>query len=243
MAELADVDVNASMDDRWEFNEEVARVFDEMLARSIPQYQAMRDTVFRLGSRFVRPGTIVLDLGCSRGEALAPFVQAFADTASFVGCEVSPPMVAACRDRFSTDVAAGRVSIVELDLRERFPIVGGASVVLSVLTLQFVPVNYRQQILARAYDALVPGGALLLVEKVLGSSAPIDQLMVDEYHADKRRAGYTEEEVERKRLSLEGVLVPLTARWNEEILAGAGFREVDCFWRWMNFAGWLALKA
>jgi 4-aminobutyrate aminotransferase/(S)-3-amino-2-methylpropionate transaminase len=39
------------------------------------------------------------------------------------------------------------------------------------------------------------------------------------------------------------VLVPLTARWNEEALLSAGFREVDSFWRWMNFAGWVAVKA
>lgn len=54
--------------------------------------------------------------------------------------------------------------------------------------------------------------------------------------------GYTQEEIRRKRLALEGVLVPVTAKWNEELLHNAGFRQVDCFWRWMNFAGWIALK-
>ena len=58
----------------------------------------------------------------------------------------------------------------------------------------------------------------------------------------KRENGYTEEEIQRKRLSLEGALVPLTARMNEDMLRGAGFHEVDCFWRWMNFAGWIAVK-
>ena len=42
--------------------------------------------------------------------------------------------------------------------------------------------------------------------------------------------------------SLEGVLVPVTASWNEELLAKAGFKQIDCFWRWMNFAGWIAIK-
>jgi hypothetical protein len=38
------------------------------------------------------------------------------------------------------------------------------------------------------------------------------------------------------------VLVPVTARWNEELLASAGFRQVDAFWRYMNFVGWIAIK-
>src|SRR5262249_48396189 len=70
----------------------------------------------------------------------------------------------------------------------------------------------------------------------------IDGLMVDLYYRLKRENGYTREEIDRKRFALEGVLVPVTARWNEELLRGAGFRQVDYFWRWMNFAGWIAVK-
>lgn len=43
-------------------------------------------------------------------------------------------------------------------------------------------------------------------------------------------------------MDLKGVLVPLTAKWNEMMLHEAGFRYVDSFWRWMNFAGWIAIK-
>jgi hypothetical protein len=68
------------------------------------------------------------------------------------------------------------------------------------------------------------------------------RMMVHEYYGMKAQNGYTQEQIERKRLSLEGVLVPVTARWNEEMLAAAGFTQIDCFWRWMNFAGWIAIK-
>jgi tRNA (cmo5U34)-methyltransferase len=62
------------------------------------------------------------------------------------------------------------------------------------------------------------------------------------YHALKAAHGYTEEQIERKRLALEGVLVPVTARWNEDLLREVGFNQVECFWRWCNFAGWIAIK-
>jgi len=34
----------------------------------------------------------------------------------------------------------------------------------------------------------------------------------------------------------------VTARWNVELLRAAGFSDVDCVWRWHNFAAWLALR-
>lgn len=42
--------------------------------------------------------------------------------------------------------------------------------------------------------------------------------------------------LERKRKSLEGVLVPITSKWNEELLRSCRFR-VELFWRCLNFAG------
>jgi tRNA (cmo5U34)-methyltransferase len=58
----------------------------------------------------------------------------------------------------------------------------------------------------------------------------------------KGRNGYTEEEINSKRIALEGVLVPVTANWNEQLLRDAGFTQVECFWRNLNFAGWIAIK-
>lgn len=83
---------------------------------------------------------------------------------------------------------------------------------------------------------------LILVEKILGASAEIDEKLVQLYYSLKAQNGYSPYEIERKKLSLEGVLVPVTAKWNEELLHNAGFSQVDCFWRWMNFAGWIAIK-
>lgn len=52
----------------------------------------------------------------------------------------------------------------------------------------------------------------------------------------------TEEQINAKRKSLEGVLVPITAKWNEDLLKNAGFKSIDCFYRYLNFSGWIAVK-
>lgn len=258
-AERRDVDATSSMPDgRWAFNAQVADVFDEMLERSIPQYDVMRQAVHDVAVRFIHGGLraddvpdVVIDLGTSRGESIAALLSSYGARCRFVCVETSPPMREAFERRFHDWMNAGVVELRGTDLRTSFPYApsaGGelprvASVVLSILTLMFVPINHRQRLLQQAHDVLKPGGALIVVEKVLGSGARIDHLMVETYHWMKARNGYSPEEIDRKALALEGVQVPVTAAWNVEMLLGAGFAEVDCFWRWMNFAGFVAIKA
>jgi tRNA (cmo5U34)-methyltransferase len=158
-----------------------------------------------------------------------------------VGIEVSPPMLEACRSRFSGLIDCGVVDIKDFDLRSGYPPVK-ASVTQCVLTLIFVPIQHRLRILRDIYKSTLPGGALLVVEKILGATADIDDVMVRQYHDLKHDNGYSRDDIERKRLALEGVQIPVTAAWNEDSIKSAGFRQVDCVWRWMNFAGWLAIK-
>ena len=217
-------------------------MFDDMLQRSIPQYNAMRLVTFEVGRRFVQPGTAIIDMGCSRGQALLPFVSQFGEANDYIGLEISEPMIDAARQYFAYHPHGNRVTIQSADLRRDFPGVT-SSVVLAVLTLQFTPIEYRQQIVRRVYESLAPGGAFILVEKVLGATAKIDDAFVELFLNIKRENGYSDSQIDRKRMSLEGVLVPVTAHWNEELLRQEGFTSVDCFWRHLNFAGWVAVKS
>jgi tRNA (cmo5U34)-methyltransferase len=228
-------------DQRWQFDEDVASVFDDMLERSIPAYREMRRLVYEAGRRFVGPGGHVVDLGCSRGEALAPLVARFGDSIRCTAIETSAPMLEAVRERFEPEIAAGTMNVLDLDLRSAYPEVR-ATLTLSVLTLQFVPIDHRHRVVQDVYDHTAPGGAFVLVEKLIGGSSLFNGLFAEIYRDHKRASGYSDEAIDRKRLSLEGVLVPVTADWNEDMLRRAGFAEIECFWRWANFAGWIAIK-
>lgn len=222
----------------WAFDASVAGVFDNMLARSIPQHDVMRAAVADIACRALPEGGTVLDLGCSRGGAIAAIVERRPD-GRYTRLEISEPMLDAARERFS---GLQNVTVAPHDLRAGIPDGEPVDVILAVLTLQFTPIEYRHKILRSIHGRLKPGGTLILVEKVIGATAGLDSLMIDLYYDMKRANGYSDEAIERKRLSLEGVLVPLTARWNVDAVHEAGFSEVDCFWRWMNFGGWVALR-
>lgn len=223
---------------RWEFDADVTAVFDNMLERSIPQYQTMRELVKRIGMKFAKIGSYIVDIGCSNGNAIAPFVNTFGDEAHYMCIDVSEPMLEKCRERYDR---MGCVEVIRHDLKEGLPKIS-ASLVLGILTVQFTPIEHRQKIIQSIYDRLTEGGAFIFVEKVLGNTFEIDELLVNEYYRIKSENCYTEEQIQSKRKSLEGVLVPITAKWNEDLLRDAGFRQIDCFWRCLNFAGWVAIK-
>jgi len=227
---------------KWEFDQEVTDCFEEMLERSIPAYADMRDLVTRIGKRYVKRKTAIVDLGCSTGEAINPFIKAFGALNQYKLYDVSQPMLEKARERYKGWMKEGLLDVQELDIRNGLPKNIYASLILSVLTLQFTPIEYRQKIISSIYDSLEPGGALILVEKVLGTNYALDSMLVDEYYKIKAENSYTQEQILAKRKSLEGVLVPITAKWNEDMLKDSGFSSVDCFWRYLNFAGWIAIK-
>ncbi len=231
-------------DGKWEFDESVTKVFDKMLANSIPGYETMRWTTTNLALKFlpVEYQSHILDVGASRGQAVLPIIKerpllnvTAVEPSEAMFSELDAALRAAVDDHHR--VNAFQKDFREFDLPHQF-----YDVVLSVLTLMFIPIEDRQAELQKLYLSLKPGGALFLVEKTLGSTPMMNALMVEEYYDMKARNGYTQEQIERKRLSLQGVLVPVLPRWNEDMLREVGFTNIECYWKTLQFTGWIAVK-
>lgn len=224
--------------DSWKFDSEVTSCFSDMLSRSIPDYSTMRHLCFNIGKRYIRDNTHIQDLGCSNGINIEPFINEINPSVIYDLVDISEPMLDVCKDKYGQ---IKNVNIENYDLRygckeEK------SSLILSVLTLQFTPIEYRNIIVKSIFDNLIDGGAFIFVEKLIGETSNLDSLYIDEYYKLKRKNGYSEEEISAKRKSLEGVLVPLSYDWNLSMLKEAGFKEVGCFWRCLNFAGFIAIK-
>lgn len=224
----------------WEFDKNVTSCFDNMLARSIPQYEAMRSAVFGIGSGLVISGTRVVDIGCSRGGSLLEFASKF-PTLDFLGVDVSDAMVDAAKGSFE---GSPNVDIQKLDLvTQNLPVEDeSCSLIMSVLCLMFIARQERKRILSHLYDKIIPGGGLILVEKLYGCDKAVDDILVQNYYNFKHGNGYTYQDILRKKLSLVGAMEPVTEAKNLEWLYEAGFSRLECFWRWMNFGAWVAVK-
>ena len=222
---------------KWQFNAEVARVFDDMISRSIPDYETMRELTTRLGQKFITPISNVMDLGCSTGLGVESLIKQNGNVMFYL-CDTSEPMLSICRAKYSS---MDNVVVEKKDITKELPN-AQCSLILSCLTIQFTPIEYRQRIIQNVYDRLQAGGAFLFVEKVLGYSAVVDDAMKDEYYAIKRENSYTEEQIAGKRKSLEGSLVPVTEAANRQFLSAAGFQIIETYWRYLNFCGLIAIK-
>jgi len=120
--------------------------------------------------------------------------------------------------------------------------VADASVVLLLLTLQFVRPLHRERLLRSVQQGMEKGGCVVLVEKVLGDDSTLNRLFIERYYDMKRRNGYSDLEIAQKREALENVLVPYRLDENLRLLKEVGFSATDVFFKWYNFTGIIAVK-
>jgi tRNA (cmo5U34)-methyltransferase len=225
----------------FRFDATVAAVFDDMVARSVPSYMEIQRMLVELGAHFATAGSNIYDLGCSTGTTLALLHRALPVDAQLLGIDASAEMLAQCRDKLEAMGLGDAVHLRREDL-DRGVTIENASVVMLVLTLMFVRPLNRDKLVSAIYAGLNENGCLLLVEKVLGDGSLFNRLFIERYYAFKRRMGYSELEISQKREALENVLIPYRLHENRELLLQAGFREVEVFFKWYNFAGFVAVK-
>jgi tRNA (cmo5U34)-methyltransferase len=230
-------DINTEHGTKFEFNGNVSLCFDDMLTRSIPAYSLMRELVNRISQQYCI-NTTVVDIGTSLGDSIFNLCKKN-KTSYFIGLDESDNMIEKAKIRFIDDK---NVEIRKHNLKNEIHISEKCGLVMSILTIQFTPIEYRFKILKNIFNLLSNNGVFIFVEKIIGYDHEIDSLLTKIYYDFKRENGYSNEEIQRKKLSLEGVLVPMTSSWNEEMLRITGFKKVDCFWRCLNFSGWIAIK-
>jgi tRNA (cmo5U34)-methyltransferase len=224
----------------FRFDEKTALVFDDMLLRSVPGYAEMQRLIREIAGDFAADGTDVYDLGCSTGTTLQN-LDTVPQEVRLVGIDSSPAMLEQAEQKFSQHPLRHRYSLLCRNLDDGVRI-ENVSVAVMSLTLQFVRPLYRERLLRQIRDGLNSEGCLLLVEKVLAEESLLNRLYIEHYYEFKKRNGYSELEIAQKREALENVLIPYRLKENEEVLHNAGFRTVDVFFKWYNFAGIVAVR-
>lgn len=230
--------------DDFNFDENTAAVFDDMLDRSIPQYHELQRMIAEIAAEFAQPNTTVYDLGCSTGITIDNIRQAVASTGKqvkMVGLDYSQPMLDRAKDRFAALPDDVRPMLASTDFNHGC-VIENASVVVLNLTLQFIRPLYRDQLIRSIVSGLDDNGCLILVEKVLSADSLLNRMFIKLYYDMKRRNGYSKTEISRKREALENVLIPYRVDENIEMLKRNGFAAADTFFKWHNFAGIVAVK-
>ncbi len=223
------------------FGEKVAAVFDDMLDRSVPFYQETQRMIAEMAADFAVEGTNIYDLGCSTGTTLLNLGQNIPAKVKFIGIDYSQDMLARCRQKLSTHHFSREHELICADLNQGLNI-ENASVVVMLLTLQFIRPLNRDKLIGSILRGLNENGCLILVEKVLGEDSVFNRLFIKYYYDFKKRNGYSELEIAQKREALENVLIPYKLLENRELMLKEGLRYCDVFFKWYNFCGMVAVK-
>ena len=226
----------------FQFDKRVVDVFDDMVVRSVPYYLEIQRMMVELANFAAKPGTNLYDLGCSTGTTMISMSKTLDQSIGFVGIDESPQMLKSCKKNLEANEVKQKFSLKEFDLNQGVKI-DNASVVVMCLSLQFIRPMNRTSLIQSIYDQLNPGGAIILVEKVVGEGYTFNRKFIDFYYDYKRRNDYDDLEIAQKREALENILIPYRHSENIKMLTDAGFKECETFFKWYNFTGLIAVKS
>ena len=214
------------------FDESVARVFPDMIRRSVPGYDTVVALTGLLAARHLGDGGRCYDLGCSLGAStLAVLRAAGATPCRILAVDSSAAMLDRARGLPAFD---DRVEWVQADVREVE--IESAQVVILNYVLQFLPPEDRLPLLHRIRGGLASGGVVVVSEK-LAAGGYYDGLHL----AFKRANGYSDLAIGQKRAALENVMRIDTEDAHLARFRAAGYGAARVWFRclnWASFAAW-----
>lgn len=226
----------------FSFNDSVVDVFPDMIQRSVPGYSTVVRMTGVLAEQYAQPLSSIYDIGCSLGESIRSAERALAGNSSsgrdcrLIGIDNSAAMIRRAQEQADPNSAIDWMVADALEVKFT-----PCSVVILNFTLQFIPVDQRLYLLKSIRAAMMPGGLLILSEKLTMSDPAMDKLMIDLHHDFKRSQGYSELEIAQKRDAIENVLIPETTQAHSNRLSEAGFSRSSIWFQCLNFASFIAI--
>jgi ubiquinone/menaquinone biosynthesis C-methylase UbiE len=210
----------------------------------IPDRQRQLDVLLRVLRFAPRPPRRVLDLGAGDAILLASVLEAFPHAAG-VALDFSPLMLEQARGRLAT--FGTRAEVVEADLGtpawlRAAP--GPFDAVVTGFAIHHLPDERKRALYQEIYDLLSEGGAFVNCEHVASATPHLESLFEDAMteHLWRRRRERGEEvsleEVRKEFLQRPDRAANILAPVEDQCawLRAAGFRDVDCFWKYFELA-------
>ena len=223
----------------FRFDQDVVKVFDDMVRRSVPGYDSMIQMIGLIARMYGQDNTNYYDLGSSTGTiTLSIALNNKSKNNQFFAIDNSKEMVEQCEKNLHNKVDNLQAICDDINQVK----INSASIVVLNLTLQFIDVNLRSNLIKKIYDGLESGGILIISEKIHFDDA-VTQNQITKLHIDfKKENGYSELEIANKRQAIENVLITETKEQHLKRLRECGFVETSCFFQCLNFVSFLSVK-
>lgn len=224
----------------FKFDDQVTQVFPDMISRSVPGYGSILSMIGELAAQYAQANSHIYDLGCSLGACSLVMASRIPETCTIHAIDSSQSMIEEFQRREFSKTEQSLLKIQKADIRQ-IPFEQASLSVLN-FTLQFVPQEEREALLAKIYRGTLDGGALVLSEKVSFPDPRQQELLSELHHSFKKANGYSELEIAQKRSALEKTLIPETLEAHLSRLRRVGFKTATCWFQCFNFVSILAVK-
>jgi len=207
----------------WTFQTpHIATHFDQHVREQLPWYDLATHATAHLARHYIQPNTHVYDLGCSTGN----IGRAINQTLQERNATLTP--IDDSQEMLNLYNGPGTPHHQRIQDHPYQPY----SLTIAFLALQFIPPNERPQLLQTLQQNILPGGALIIVDKFQPTTHDPDaELAIYRLTLEaKLRAGATPDQIIQKELSLTGTQRPLH---HHEI------QPATPFFRFGHFAGYV----
>lgn len=221
------------------FNAEEAANYDDVIKRRIPLYAEMQALIASLLPFSKKEYLRVLDLGCGTGSTSIAILKEF-PLARITGIDNSSDMlkIAAGKVKHTTwriDFLCQEISTFNPLPQGEGQGEGGLDAIVSGFSLHFLSPGEKEGVFKKCLAALKPGGVFIDAEAVRSPSEKVYQIYMEKWKDFQLSNGFSEEEVGEQMLRFIRDVKPLTVVGQMELMASAGFSDVECYFKYMNW--------
>ena len=225
----------------FRFDRKVARVFPDMIKRSVPGYEEILQAIGLFTAYHVQAGTRCYDLGSSLGAAsLAMRSGINVPNVEIIAVDNSPDMIRESKRYIDNPPDEPPIRLICADFQDIK--IRNASVVVLNYTLQFLDPAEREERLRIIYQGMLPNSVLIISEKILFPDPREQEFQYAMHLAFKKAHGYSKLEISQKRTALENVLIAETFETHRRRLLNIGFKQCFQWFQYFNFISMAAVK-
>jgi tRNA (cmo5U34)-methyltransferase len=215
----------------------MAERYDSIARRGMPRYEEMLDKILEVAPE--RAGNI-LELGCGTG-ALTLRLRARFPIANLRAIDAAPEMLDLAQERLR-EAAVERADEVDFDVgrfgefemrRQSYDLITG--------NMSLHHLKDKGPFYAQLWEALKPGGVLVFGDELKGELPYVEDVHWNGWLEFARQPNHlTEQEIAEiiRHVEAEDHYETLTNQLS--LLRKAGFVGVDCTWRFLNYAVFVA---
>jgi len=203
--------------------------YEELMARLIPHYREQHGIIYDLLPEKEQKKIHVLDLGCGNG-ILSDLVIRKYPGSFIIAFDLTEDMLKAYKkkhlkysDRFELKIGDFRTDSIG----------GDYDIILAGLTLHHLTWEERKSFYKTLYSALSKGGCLIARDIIIDEDPYVKEYQYNLWKQFMKSRGEDPEFWYAKHIEKD---YPPTLTDHFKWLKQAGFKQVACYWRYLNFA-------